>query len=233
MTNTYRQSFQAPLNNVFNSRIRRALKAPERPIAIRKDHMTEAKSVLVVRPQGDAQSAVAYSIQDDDGITMFTASGRKFGDRSCREFRDSSGLPLFELHRKHWRNSWSVTLPGSSSARIAKISQRRNGIGNFYITFENAGAFACKDREDKELTLEIESHGNVLAMYDIVDGDRKVAEVRESIQHNEKLALVRRFPSTKHNYRPVLDVIITAEVDLSLIATVAVIISDAVFAANY
>ncbi|KAE8163299.1 tubby C-terminal-like domain-containing protein [Aspergillus tamarii] len=227
---------QAPLATGCSPRIRRVLKAPERPIALRREYITEAKSLLTFRPQGDPKSAIGYSIQDDDGIVLFTASGRKFNDRPCREFRDASGLPLFEIYRKSFRNSWSISLPGSSSAKIATVSPRRtsgmSGWGNFTITFDNAAAFESKRKEDKELSLEVQSRGNVLALYDIVDGDRKVAEVRESIQHNEKLALMKRFPSSKHGYRPVLDIIITAHVDQSLIAAVAVIISDTVFSAN-
>ncbi|KAB8076876.1 tubby C-terminal-like domain-containing protein [Aspergillus leporis] len=237
MSTTYLQTLQAPLTNGYSPRIRRALKAPERPIALRNEYITDNKSLLTFRPQGDPKSAVGYSIQDEDGIILFTASGRKFSDRPCREFRDASGLPLFEIHRKYLsRNSWSVSLPGSRSAKIATVSPRRtsgmSGWGNFHITFENAAAFFAKRKEDKELTLEVESRGNALALYDIVDGDRKVAEVRESIQHNEKLALMKRFPSTKHGYRPVLDIVITAHVDQALIAAVAVIISDTVFSAN-
>ncbi|KAE8352337.1 tubby C-terminal-like domain-containing protein [Aspergillus coremiiformis] len=236
MATTYLQTLQAPLGNGYSPQIRRVLKPPERPIALRREYITEAKSLLTFRPQGDPKSAIGYSIQDDDGIVLFTASGRKFNDRPCREFRDASGLPLFEIHRKSFRNSWSVALPGSSRAKIATVSPRRSsgmsGWGNFYITFENAAAFELKDKDEKELTLEVQSRGNVLALYDIVDGDRKIAEVRESIQHNEKLALMKRFPSSKHGYRPVLDIIITAHVDQSLVAAVAVIISDTVFSAN-
>jgi hypothetical protein len=64
------------------------------------------------------------------------------------------------------------------------------------------------------LTLNIERHGNVLALFDIVDGDRKVAEVKESIHHNEKLALV----GSRVGYRPAMDVIIMPGVDVSLVS---------------
>ncbi|PYI23365.1 hypothetical protein BO86DRAFT_387979 [Aspergillus japonicus CBS 114.51] len=228
--------------------IRRVLKAPGRPIAIRADQITDTKTTLVVRPQGDAQSAVAYKIEDLDGVTLFTATGRKFSHRPCREFRDASGLPLFELHRRlSFRNNWSVTLPGSSIkdktySPLATGSRRRatrrsaasfgstTRGGNFTITFDNVAAVDGKQPEERVLTLEVQRHGNVLALFDIVDGDRKIAEVRESIRHNEKLALM---PASRVGYRPVLDVIVTPGVDLALVATIAVIASDTVFASNY
>ena len=65
------------------------------------------------------------------------------------------------------------------------------------------------------LTLNIERHGNALALFDIVDGDRKVAEVRESIHHNEKLALMR---GSRQGYRPAMDVIVMPGVDISLVS---------------
>ncbi|PWY76194.1 hypothetical protein BO70DRAFT_90814 [Aspergillus heteromorphus CBS 117.55] len=219
------------------AQIRRTLKAPGRPIAIRKDHITDTQTLLIVRPQGDAQSAVAYKIQDADGLTLYTATGRKFSDRPCREFRDASGLPLFELHRKiSFKNNWSVTLPGSPIAsRIAKGALRRSsfstaGWGNFTITFDNVAAAEGKRPEECTMTLEVQRHGNVLALFDVIDGDRKIAEVKESIRHNEKLALL---PASRYGYRPVLDVIVTPGVDMALVATIAVIASDTVFASNY
>jgi hypothetical protein len=79
---------------------------------------------------------------------------------------------------------------------------------------ENQAAVDGKREDEKKLTLLIERHGNALALFDIVDGDRKVAEVRESIQHNEKLPLTRN-PWQK--YRPALDLIITSGIDQSLV----------------
>lgn len=57
----------------------------------------------------------------------------------------------------------------------------------------------------------------MLALFDVVDGDRKVAQVRESIEHNERLALI----SSRADYRPVFDVIVTSGVDLSLVCCVS------------
>ncbi|KAB8271867.1 hypothetical protein BDV30DRAFT_212858 [Aspergillus minisclerotigenes] len=159
------------------------------------------------------------------------ASGRKYTNRACREFRDASGLPLFELHRKiSLRNAWSVTLPGSDAADIATGAPRLGlggaGFGNFIASFVNVAAVDVKLNEERRVTLEIERHGRVLESFDVVDGDRRVAKVRESIQHNKKLALMS---NSRRGYRPFLDVTVMEGVDLSLVALVTIIAADSVF----
>ncbi|OQE36729.1 hypothetical protein PENCOP_c011G04791 [Penicillium coprophilum] len=210
---------------------RKALKSPVRHIALRKEYVKDTKTRLVLKPQGDAQSAVAYKVLDEDGSLQFTVTGRRHGDRVCREIRDSSGLPLYELHRKlSLRTAWAVTLPGSNDATLAIGSPRWTfgslSSGNFTMCVENQAAADSKREDEKKLTLLIERHGNALALFDIVDGDRKVAEVRESIKHNERLPLTR---NTWQKYRPALDLNITSGIDQSLVVTVGVILSDWVF----
>lgn len=203
---------------IFPKRIRLTLKGPERPIAVRKEHIPDSKTTLILRPQGDAHSAAAYKVTDEDGLTHFTATGQKFGDRTCREFRDASGLPLFELHRRtSLRSHWSVTLPGSNAANIATGSSLGMNMRAvcFTITFENVAAVDSKKKEDRMLTLQIEKHGNVLVTFDVVDGNRKVSEIRESIPHNRKLALM---PESRERYRPVFDITVAPGVDMSLVS---------------
>ncbi|KAJ5990949.1 hypothetical protein N7499_011494 [Penicillium canescens] len=226
---SYTSYTDARLFHTSSSKPRKTLRSPQRNIAFRNQYIAETKTVLVLKPFGSPHSAFAYKITEDDGTPTFTVSGRKYGDRSCREFRDASGLPLFELHRKWgWTISWSVSLPGCDTATIATGTPRVGGFGgssgNLNLNFENAAAFEAKRVDEKMLTLRVERHGNALAAFDVVDGDRKVAEIKESIQHNEKLALISR-----QGWRPALDVIVMPGVDISLVATIAVIVSDWVF----
>jgi uncharacterized protein YxjI len=209
---------------VFPRRVRYAMNPPERPIAVRTDYIADSKKTFILRPRGDAHSAAAYRVTDEAGQVHFTASGHKFGDRSCREFRDASGLPLFELHRRiSLRNRWSVTLPGGNgnAADVAtgtpRLSLGVHMIGHFDITFENAAAMDAKEDEDRMLTLRVQKHGNVLFTFDVVDGNRKVAEIRESISHNQQLNFVS---GSRKGYRPALDVTITPGVDMSLVSSV-------------
>ena len=95
-------SSRSSLSNAIFPRVRKSLRQPDRPIAIRQESITTTKTTLVLKPVGNSRSAVAYRIthDDDDGIIEFTVSGSDYGERRCREFRDTSGLPLFELHRR-------------------------------------------------------------------------------------------------------------------------------------
>ncbi|KAJ5959655.1 uncharacterized protein N7479_006805 [Penicillium vulpinum] len=207
---------------------RYALKAPERQVAFRLEHIVTERTMLLLKPHGDAQSDHAYKISDEEGSPAFTATGRKYNDRSCRELRDSSGLPLFDIHTKPISNplGWVVTLPGSkiNDATIAKATPKLawNSI-NLIFSFRN-GAAEDRSEEDKQVTLTVKKHGEALAFFDIVDGDRRIAELRESITHNERLALRKMKRGGGH--RPALDLIVSPGVDISLVSVIAVIVSD-------
>ena len=224
---------------------RHVLKPPVRPVALRNEYLTDVKTKLVVWPRGDDYSATSFEIKDEDGTPYFAASGRKFNGqgRSCREFRDASGLPLFELHWKpSFRSYWRVTLPGWNSNNNVNYCTSRNGggggdgfvaasghcssssiaigtkqrlIDEIGIKFENVAAAPSKTPHEKQLSLRVIRLGNALWTYDVVDGDRKIAQFVESIQHNNRLALRR---SSRPGYRPVLDVVVVPGVDLSLVS---------------
>lgn len=204
-----------------SSKPRKAMKSPDRPIAFRQEYIRDSKYKLLIKPQGDAQSATAYKIiEEEDGILQFTVTGRKYGDRACREIRDSTGLPLFELHRKFAiarAANWVISLPGSDDATLATGAPRwyDGSKGNITMTVNNQAALDTKSEGDKQVKLTIERHGYALAIFDIVDGDRKVAEVRESVRHNEKLSFMSSSFST---YRPILELVIVPGVDLSLVS---------------
>jgi len=204
---------------VLPQRVRMTLKSPDHPIAIRKEYIADTKINLILKPQGDAHSATAYKFVDENCTLHFTVTGQKFNDRCCREFRDASGLPLFELHRKiSLRNAWCVTLPGSNTANIAtaalRLPQGVHMLGNFNFSFENLAAVDSKTKEEKMLTLQIERHGNALTTFDVVHGDRKVAEIRESIPHNKTLPIA----NSKRGYRPVLDITVIPGMDVALVS---------------
>ncbi|KAJ5653871.1 hypothetical protein N7490_000874 [Penicillium lividum] len=219
----------ARMQHQIFSKPRKPLKSPDRPVALRQDYITSSKTTLVLGPQGDAQSVAAYKVKDQDGQTVFTASGWKYNNGSCREFRDATGLPLFELHRKvSIKSKWYITLPGDDRGVTLATGTPRfaPAFGNFNITLRNAAASDTKSVAEKELTLVIEQHGRVLQSFDVIDGDRRVAEVCESVRHNDKLALTA---GARRGYRPALDVVITPGVDMALIVVIAIIASDSVF----
>ncbi|RHZ48797.1 uncharacterized protein CDV56_106124 [Aspergillus thermomutatus] len=202
MTDAYAQ---ARMNHHVFSKPRKALRGPHRPIALRQEYITDSKTTLVLSPQGDAQSVTAYKVKDQDGRTIFTASGK---------------ISL--------KSAWYITLPGGDREVTLATGAPRlaPAFGNFSISLRNAAASDTKSAAEKELTLIVERHGRVLQSFDVIDGDRKVAEVCESIRHNEKLALKA---SSRRGHRPALDVVMTPGVDMSLVAVIAVIASDSVY----
>ena len=220
---SYTTYTQARLDRKSSSRTsepRYALRAPERQVAFRKDYIAEIKTSLVLRPCGSASSEVGYTITYEDGTPAFTATGRKYNGRSCRELRDASGLPLYDLNAKPLAHplGWLLTLPGSKTDEsiIAKATPSL-GWGSVHLnfSFQNGAAIDCKNEEDKKVKLSVKKHGEALAFFDVVDGNRRIADVRESITHNEKLALMRS--SRRGGHRPALDLIIAPGVDMSLV----------------
>ena len=203
------------------SRPRYVLKAPERQVAFRQELIAEEKTTLVLKPSINSHSENAIKITDKDGAAVFIATGRKHNDRShsCREVRDASGLPLFDIHKKPLSSPFGfiVTLPGSkpSDAAMARATPQWtwNSIDLNFV-FRNGGS-AEADEEDKELSLTVKKHGEALAMFDVLDGDRRIADICESVAHNEKLALRRNSRGKKR--RPALDLVIPPGMDMSLV----------------
>lgn len=206
------------------SKPRYTLRAPEREVAFRQENITKEKTRLFLKPHGNAQSQEAYRITDEEGASVFTATGQKYNDRSSRELRDASGLPLCDMHKKPLLSpfSWVVTLPGSrpndAAAVIAKATAQWSWTSiDLNFTFRNSAAVETKREDEKEVSLTVKKHGHVLAFFDIVDTNRRVAEVRESISNNEKLALRRNTRGV--NRRPALDLIIAPGMDMSLVSS--------------
>lgn len=199
---------------------RLTLKSPEREVAFRQEHVVRAKTTLVLKPARDDSLEIGYHIDHEDGTPVYTVTGRKFGDRSSREFRDASGLPLFDIHR--WAAlsvpfHWYLTMPGSD--RKSKIATANSHTslkgGDLKFTFQNMAASYEKVEGDRDVTLMVRRHGEALKLFDVVDGDRRIGEVRESIRHNEKLYLTKR--SRRQGFRPALEVVIMPGVDATLV----------------
>lgn len=231
-------------------RPRKPLRSPNRPLAFRQEYIASEQTRLLLKPRGNSQSAASFKVLNitdepdlDDGPLEFTVTGKKYSDRSCREFRDSSGLPLFEIHQKGvFTHSWSITLPGSDakssssgssskagdgtgaspSSTIAKASPRwsfSSGIDDLKIQFENNAPTDAKLGEgksgQKQTELVIERNGAALPLFDIVDGDGRIADIRESVRHNKVLPVVNY--QDLNGYNPVLEITVTSGVDLSLV----------------
>ncbi|OQE26269.1 hypothetical protein PENSTE_c005G01222 [Penicillium steckii] len=222
-------SSDAGISRMFRPYPRLTMKSPDREVALRNEHIVQAKTTLVLKPARDDSLEVGYRIVQEDGTPMYTVTGRKFGDSSTREFRDTSGLPLFDIHR--WSAisvpfHWYLTMPGSNRKDRIGTADTQTSLkgGDLRFTFQNMASNEMKLGDEKDVTLMVRRHGEALKPFDIVDGDRRIGEVRESIQHNEKLYLTKR--SRRQGFRSALEIIIAPGVDATLIGAIAVILSE-------
>ena len=103
-----------------------SVKPPPNPIAIRPDLIALKETTLRLRPKANTHSATDYTMKDvATGSTVFSVIGKKYGSSPGREFRDSTGLPLFELHRVGIsRKPWRVRLPGDKERDLISICMR-------------------------------------------------------------------------------------------------------------
>ncbi|EPS27523.1 hypothetical protein POX_e06488 [Penicillium oxalicum] len=232
---SYSEARMSLHSKASHSKPRKSMRAPVREIAFRPESIAAAKTTLVLRPHGNAASNAAYLITTEDHIPVYTVSGRKSGDRVCREFYDPSGLPLFELHTKTMLGrplSWFITMPGGGSdMKIAEGQPRWAGTQKSMVfSFRNMAAVDNKREEEKNMSLLVTSTGQVMARYDIIDGDRRIAGVNESIHHNETLALMPQ--SRRKSLRPAMDLTVVPGVDTLLIAAIAVIMFEWTYGAE-
>ncbi|RMJ28936.1 hypothetical protein PHISP_00147 [Aspergillus sp. HF37] len=208
----------------------RPFQHPARPVALRADRIAAAQTRLHLVPECNPRSETDYTIIDDaDESDVFTITGKKFGDRPGREFRDASGLPLYELHQRAipLKQPWSVRLPGGDSDSLVSTqlwpSLRGYRSVSCEFKFQNAAAIDNKQPHEKSVKLHTQRRPSRLYAFDVLDGDRKIIEVQESISKNDKLALM---PESRKDYHPILDIRVAPGVDLVLAALIAVILSD-------
>lgn len=91
---------------------------------------------------------------------------------------------------------------------------RRSLSGDLHLEMENLIEVDCNIK-NRNLPIELESHGRALTTYDVVDGNRRIMEIKESIRHNKKLALL----STRQaGYRPAMDMMIMPGVDMAMVS---------------
>jgi hypothetical protein len=199
---------------------RRSLQKPLHPIAIRPEQIASSEILLYVRPKCDGHSASEYIIRNDaDGSTVFTVTGQTSGHCAGREFRDASGLPLFELHKVvSFKRPWRVRLPGADKKDdLIEVSTKRS-FGNYDLVLRNAAADESKGESDKMVKLGVhQTSAAFWPTFEVMAAGRKVVDVHESLKRNETIGTFdtdwpRQLPS-----RPVLDVRVSEGFDLSLV----------------
>lgn len=198
------------------------MKAPSENLYLRKEHIARDQSQILVKPYGGPLSQTDYKVTYEAGGPLFTISGCRYNqDRKCREVRDASGLPMFDIHRKLSMGffSWIVTMPDSkpSEAIIGKATSGGFGESGLMTFWFKSG--------EEEHTLSLQKHGHVMTFFDVFDISNgwRIGEIRESARHSQKLALRR---SSHGKIRPAWDIILMPGLDMALMAALSVIVSE-------
>ncbi|EYE99233.1 uncharacterized protein EURHEDRAFT_374292 [Aspergillus ruber CBS 135680] len=201
---------------------------PPFPIAIRPEHIVATETNLIIEPKCDDHSPEDYIIKDRDGSTVFAVAGKKHGKRSGREFRDGSGLPLFEMYRVIGiSRPLRVRLPGTVGKKdnLVEFSMSVH-YGKFDMIVQNAAAETAKHEGDKQATVHVrQASKESIYIWELLVGDVKVADIRESKERNGSLGCA---PQTNTWYpkppkRRVLDIKVAEGFDSSLVALAAVV----------
>ncbi|KAJ6109218.1 hypothetical protein N7486_001452 [Penicillium sp. IBT 16267x] len=203
----------------------RHVQSPLHPIGLRSEHIAEFERLLWIQPKYDPASPDEYRVKyDSDDSTLITVTGIKYSDRRVREFRDASGLPMFEAQRTRilWKTkSWRVRLPGNDNEDLADI--RRSGwLYDFDLTFRNALARDVKSNDDKMVTLEVR-HASALGTFGIWACGRKVADVRESMESNRTISsplstIATGKGSSFSRPRAIMEILVADGFDFSLVS---------------
>ncbi|KAJ5115471.1 hypothetical protein NUU61_001230 [Penicillium alfredii] len=214
----------------------KAVQKLDHPIGIRQEHIADSQTLLYLQPKYDQLSPNEYTLRRDwDNSTIFTVTGKKYGDTPVREFRNSSGLPLFEAHRvvPTWRRPWRVRLPGSEGTELVEI--KTGWQSRLHLTFRDAAATDSKEESEKMVRVEIQQMVT-FAWHEFtawVEG-KKVVDIRENMHLNKTIGTIYNTRSWAPTLppRPVLDVLVAEGFDLSLAALIAVIMSDMAFSST-
>lgn len=197
------------------------------PIALRQEHTTEFERLLYLQPRYDPKSSSEFTVKyDSNDSTLFTITGKKYSERRVREFRDASGLPLFEYERlwPTWtgKKQWRVSLPGNVSEDLVNIKMRSVRYQEFDVTFPNALAKVSKAEDQKMVTLQVRKQCAVLGSFVVLLDNRVVVDIRESMQRNKRLVNLLHVSGSRASQwvpsRAVLEILVADGVDLALVS---------------
>lgn len=200
----------------------RLVEPPLQPVAIRTEYIAKETTRLYLRPQANPDSATDYTIKDDaTGKTVFTITGSRYGSDRGREFRDSSGLPLFHLTHSFsvWKWRWRVRLPGAKE-NLAEVKRRQTGR-SFDVIFQNLATSKPKAELDKPFTLEVHSTTPTFFLtFEVMMAGRKIADVRESVERNKTIGHLPTYTMNGQRSFPpkrVLDICVAEGTDISMV----------------
>lgn len=199
-----------------------ALQPLSDPVAIRPELVASEETELRLYPRANRKSAAEYTVKDAlTGSTVVSVTGRKYGNSPGREFRDSSGLPLFDLRRAgFFIRPWKIRLPGDDSKDLASIYMEGPSKKITLNIAENQAP--AKDGTkgvdpEKKVTLKV-FRKTALYTFDVLVGDQKVAHIQENPELNRS---VGHFMSGPYDYVPprrIMDIRLAGGLDASIVS---------------
>ncbi|KAJ5474273.1 hypothetical protein N7475_003839 [Penicillium sp. IBT 31633x] len=197
-----------------------AVKKLTQPVGIRQEHVAEEETLLYLKPKYDHRSPNEYTIKRYwDSSTVFTVTGHKYGNSPSREFRDSTGLPMFESRATAlaWKRPLRVRLPGNEDEELVDFRSDTKKVCK--LTFRNSMAPDSKSESEKIATVDVQDTGS-LAWQGLSAsvGGQKVVDVRESMTMNKTLPTATSGGDVSLVPRQVLEILVAEGFDLSLVS---------------
>lgn len=193
------------------------------PVAIRPEHIADDETLLYLKPQYDQRSPNEYTIKRYwDDSTIFTITGHKYGDTPAREFRDASGLPMFQSRATllAWKRPLRVRLPGNETDDL--VDFRCENGRTLRLSFRNSMAPDPEEKSDDN-TVEVKVHdmGNAAwAGCSATVKGQKVLDIRESMTMNKTLPRVWAQADISLMPRQILEVLVAEGFDMSLVSAI-------------
>lgn len=186
------------------------------PIGIRREHIADLDAFFYLCPRYDKTSRHEYELKEHfDNSTVFTVTGENFGDNAAREFRDQSGLPMFECYRT-WKGR-RICLPGNKKEEL--VESKTKWTGGWQIIFRNAAA--TDPTQESEKTVVDVNMGIKPGWHEFsatVNG-QKVVDIRENLRMNKSISTLANSKTWLNKRpRPVLDILVAEGFDTSLVS---------------
>lgn len=193
------------------------LDPPKQPVALRKEFIARSATTITIKQLDHTWYGLDFTVTKSDGSPLFTVDGKPRSMSQRRQFKDHTGLPLFDLCRK-WlsKNAWFVELPGGggSSHLLTGVFKSTLGLPKFDIVMKNA-VVPEKAEAGEDVTIEVRGKdGNYLTTHITIDGC-KVAQVRRIPSPKEQLRVY-----TARGNRPKWEVDVAEGMDLSLVGLI-------------
>jgi len=161
----------------------------KQPLAIRTDCITPHPTTLHVK-HDLSWSNGNYTATKADGSVLLSCDGKSWSNSMRKQFKDASGLPLFDL-RISWfsmAKAWRLELPGDGGQMVMAVRPRLS-LGKLKLDCTFTNAASDDDGEGQEVTLEVRGQNLQNVVTDITCGEKKVASVRRVFEDGKRGAL--------------------------------------------